>query len=96
METFDPSKYLNERGHNVLLYEDQLRALGLNVVKTEFGKLYPPGASGGIFSLYDLKFEKKDEKFSDQLSAFLRDKIGLKPEDIERLQTQAVLAPDRF
>jgi hypothetical protein len=83
-------KYLDERGHRVLVYEHELGRLGLFVLKAEVGKLYPEGGAG-IFSLYDLQFKKKHETFSAELSEFLKDKIELSAADIERLEAQAVL-----
>jgi hypothetical protein len=93
----DLSQYVGEAGTKVLHYEYQLRELGLALEKSRLGKLYPPGASGGILDVYDfLQFKKRDEKFSEPLVEFLRDKIGLSAERITRLEQQAVLSPEDF
>jgi hypothetical protein len=82
----DLRQYLDERGTKILAHEHQLRDLGLSVDKTHVGKLYPPGISGGILDVVGFEqFKKRDDKFSQQLVEFLRDKIGLSPEGIARL-----------
>jgi hypothetical protein len=91
----DLGQYLGECGKNVLLYEGQLRDLGLSVEKSRVGQLHPP--AGGIFDVYDfLQFKKRDEKFSEQLIGFLSEKIGLSAVGITRLEQQAVLSPEDF
>ena len=93
----DLSKYVGEAGTKVLLYEYQLRELGLALEKSRVGKLYPPGVSGGVLEVNDfLEFKKRDEKFSEQLVEFLTDKIGLPAESITRLEQQSVLSPEDF
>jgi hypothetical protein len=91
MATIEMGKYFDERGRSVLIYEHQLEALGLFVLKTEVGKLYPSGVSGGILSLYDLRFEKQQERFSNELIEFLKERVELSPAEIERLEAQAAL-----
>ena len=85
----DLSKYLDERGAAVLAHEDRLRELGLNVLKEKVGNLVPP-AYGGIIALFDLAFERRDEKFSAELVEFLKNEIKLTPDAIAQLEQQAV------
>jgi hypothetical protein len=84
-------KYFDEHGLKVLTYEHQLRELWLDVLKTEVGKLLPPGASGGVLSLYDLQFRKTGERFSNDLVEFLKGTIELSDTEIARLEEKALV-----
>jgi hypothetical protein len=82
-------KYFDERGRAVLAHEHRLRELGLIVLKTQVGTLQPV-AYGGILSLYDLAFERRDEQFSPELIQFLETEINLSPEEIGQLEQRAI------
>jgi len=88
MEILDLGKYLDERGRDVLVYSRELQQLGLTVLKSEVGRLEPAG-SGGILTLYDLSFWRRDDTFGAELIDFLRDKIHLSPAEVERLEKQS-------
>ena len=85
----DLNRYLDERGRLVLLHEDRLRELGLNVIKAPVGTLHP-STYGGVLGLFELAFERRDEHFSVELVEFLSSEIKLSPEDVQRLEEQAV------
>jgi hypothetical protein len=93
MGSCELGKYFDERGRKVLIHEAELGQLGLIVEKKLFGRLQPV-VSGGVLDLYDLQFKKTSDKFSTELVEFLRNTINLLPDDIERLQQQAVFSPE--
>lgn len=93
----DLQQYLDERGTKILEHEHALRELGLLVETSRVGRLSPTGVSGGVLDVVGFdQFKKRDEKFSEQLVDFLRDKIGLSPGVIARLEQDAVLSPEEF
>lgn len=93
-ESIELAKYFDERGRKVLEHEYPLRELGLIVGKARVGEWTPSAGSGGVFGLYDLQFRKTSEKFSEQLVEFMRDTLNFSPDDITRLQEQAVLVSE--
>jgi len=91
MPTLNVGEFLDRhRGGKALLRnEDRLRDLGLNVHKRrQFGTLRPVG-SGGVFSFYNLAFERRDKNFSTELIEFLKDEIKLPPAEIQELELRA-------
>ena len=93
----DLSKYMGEAGTKILHHEYELRDLGLALDKSRLGTLSQPGGLGGTLEVWDFnQFKKRDERFSQQLVDFLRDKIGLAPERVARLELEAVLSPEEF
>jgi hypothetical protein len=70
MPTIDLGKYFDERGTAVLANERRLRELGLNVKRTPAGSIQTVGP-GAVLGLFDLDFERQDEKFSAELVEFL-------------------------
>jgi hypothetical protein len=74
------AQYFDNRGAAVLAYEHPLRELGLIVHKTPVAGFRVPAGHTG--SLYDLAFERRDEKFSPELIRLLENESHLSAEDI--------------
>lgn len=99
MATVDPAllaRYFDERGRAVIIHEHQLRELGLNVVKSEFGQYAPGSGQGGVLTLYDLSFTKRDKHFGAELVTYLKQTVGLSDEEIKRLDEQSTHRPEHF
>ena len=95
MESVDINKYLDPRGREVMAHAFRLRQLGLVVDKTFFAHMTEPG-SAAVFGMYDLKFRKSSEKFSPELTEFLKNTVKLSDADVAWLEKEAVLSPEEF